>query len=836
MSGKSRTRPRVGLFIQGGAYAYQSGIIFGAHEECVDRDLDFYCFAGGTLARDDPRSTVYRIAGPRDLDAVILVPGTWGTTPDDPHSTELVDRYATTTSCVLGARYRDLPSVRVDNSSGVKDMTTHLIEAHGKRRIGFIAGHGFESAERQSGYEEALRNAGIPFDPHLVYPGDFLGASGAAAVARWFRPNNFMCDALVAANDWMAIGAMEALHARQVRVPEDVALVGFDDVEQASFTSPPLTTIRQPPRLLGKKAVALVDRLRTEPGGDVHLFVPTVPQIRQSCGCFSSSVVGQAGVRLSTLPKATSLSGAGPEVIRAVEEAGNALSEWLPPDWARSLWNAFVTAFESGTDLRFLEELGSLLGASAPYGNVTSWHHVVARLRKASIGYVAPDGLLVAEALFRHAHIMIGDRAERTQAERLIEREQTAQRLEEAALDARVAVDIFALRDALVRHLPRLGVPTGYVALTDADDPSRATLRMVIDSRRGMALTTKPFSSGDLIPTPFRPEARHSMMVAALFARETAVGFCCLEIGPYHGGVYQALADVMGASLRAIQLADALVEEATRRERADQARLEQELEIAARIQTAILPRRFRVGGLEIAAKMIPATEVGGDFFDVHPFAGGAWLAIGDVAGHGLNTGLIMMMMQSVFAAATKADAGASPLQAWQTVNAVLCENVRERLGRDEHSTLTLLRYEEDGRVVFAGAHEDLLIYRPHSGRAELVPTPGIWAGIRVQVPPSALSQGECRLEPGDILLLHTDGITEARSPSGELFGIDRLANLLVELGREPVGVIVERVLAEVRNWAPAPEDDQTILVARYLGLEEPPKTTRDDENASRTPV
>src|SRR4029077_20198162 len=203
----------------------------------------------------------------------------------------------------------------------------------------------------------------------------------------------------------------------------------------------------------------------------------------------------------------------------------------------------------------------------------------------------------------------------------------------------------------------------------------------------------------------------------------------------------------------------------------ERSRLEHEIELAARIQVGILPKDRRVSRLEISTAMFPATEVGGDYFDILPFEGGCWLGIGDVAGHGLHAGLVMMMIQSIFSATTHDDPFASPATVWTALNAVLYDNVRARLGRDEHATLTLLRYEDRGRLVFAGAHEDIVIYRAGCRSCEVLKTQGIWAGIMLDVPAGTTADQECRLEPGDTVLLHTDGITEARNDAREMFGM-----------------------------------------------------------------
>ena len=189
---------------------------------------------------------------------------------------------------------------------------------------------------------------------------------------------------------------------------------------------------------------------------------------------------------------------------------------------------------------------------------------------------------------------------------------------------------------------------------------------------------------------------RASIVVEPLFFHDRPLGCLLLEMGPREGMVYESLAEQVSSALEGARLVARLVEEATRRQVAERERLEKEMEIATRIQTSILPRDISVAGLEIAAAMQPATEVGGDYYDVVAVDDGCWIGIGDVAGHGLGTGLMMLMMQSGFSALARKMPDASPRDLLLALNTMLVENVRVRLGQHEHATLTLLRYRRDG--------------------------------------------------------------------------------------------------------------------------------------------
>jgi serine phosphatase RsbU (regulator of sigma subunit) len=252
-------------------------------------------------------------------------------------------------------------------------------------------------------------------------------------------------------------------------------------------------------------------------------------------------------------------------------------------------------------------------------------------------------------------------------------------------------------------------------------------------------------------------------------------------------------------------------------ELAGKQQLERELEIGARIQTCILPKRVDIPGLEVASQMRPASEVGGDYFDVFGVEGGGWIGIGDVAGHGLTAGLVMLMAQSVVAALARRYPDAPPKEIVTQLNAVLYDNVRHRLGNDEHITLSLLRYHDDGRVVYAGAHEYILVCRAKTGKCELVSTTGTWLAAVDDVS-SVTEDATLQLDAGDLMVLYTDGITEAMTAERELYGVRRLKALVEAHASESVQAVLTAILDQVERWRQTQRDDETVVVIRYTGL------------------
>jgi LacI family transcriptional regulator len=158
-----------------------------------------------------------------------------------------------------------VPSVAVDHRAGADDAMRHLLEL-GHRRIGAVTGPpGWVATEaRRTGYRAALARAGIAFDPVLEVASDFERAAGASAAAMLLslpEPPT----AIFAFNDAIAVGTMRAAHERGVRVPEDLSVIGYDDIAYATMVGPMLTTVRQPLGDLGRTAVNLLLRLLERP-------------------------------------------------------------------------------------------------------------------------------------------------------------------------------------------------------------------------------------------------------------------------------------------------------------------------------------------------------------------------------------------------------------------------------------------------------------------------------------------------------------------------------------------------------------------------------------------
>lgn len=314
----------------------------------------------------------------------------------------------------------------------------------------------------------------------------------------------------------------------------------------------------------------------------------------------------------------------------------------------------------------------------------------------------------------------------------------------------------------------------------------------------------------------FVPKSDHERMLPAAVRRAVAHRRILRENRRLAGDLVRTNEELEGrVAEQARLLEERLRRQASLEREAELAPLRKEVEIARAIQTSILPVHVPVPGLEIAAQMIAASEVGGDYYDVRPTADGCWLGIGDVAGHGLGAGIVMLMIQSGLSSLVMHSPKALPHEILPALNRMLFENLRQRMGRDDHATLTLLRYFQGGRLAYAGAHEDIVVCG-RAGQVRTIPTPGAWVGISEDIS-RHIDSRFLDLSPGDLVVLYTDGIPEARR-GHDSFGLPRLLDEIVKHHAEPVDDILAGVLRAVFDFCGGPpQDDATVLVLRYLG-------------------
>ena len=271
----------------------------GCYEASLREALDAKCrqcgynllfVYGGPLDFPGPAgaagNTIFKVLRPGSFDGVIVVSSMLAAFCGPEPVARLVEGFRPAALCSIGLALPGVPSIVLDNRVGMEAAIEHMIRDHGVRRPVFLAGthKNPEAQARLEAFQNVLARNGIPFDPALVVCGDFMPKQGRIAMDSLLAAGATF-DGVVAANDNMALGAIEALRKWGRRVPRDVPVTGFDDLPLAGYGSPPLTTVAQPLRRMAELAIETVVAQLAGQEVPECVVLPSRFVRRRSCGC-----------------------------------------------------------------------------------------------------------------------------------------------------------------------------------------------------------------------------------------------------------------------------------------------------------------------------------------------------------------------------------------------------------------------------------------------------------------------------------------------------------------------------------------------------------------------
>ncbi len=249
---------------------------------------------------------------------------------------------------------------------------------------------------------------------------------------------------------------------------------------------------------------------------------------------------------------------------------------------------------------------------------------------------------------------------------------------------------------------------------------------------------------------------------------------------------------------------------------AENLRMKAELEITRRLQQMILPKEnelSQIDGLDIAGYMEPADEVGGDYYDVLKLDGRVKIGIGDITGHGLESGVLMIMVQTAVRALLSAKV-TDPTAFLAALNRTIYDNVR-RMDSEKSLSLALLDYR-DGQLILSGQHEETIVVR-QNGQVEMIDTIDLGFPIGLEEDISSfIAQKIISLNSGDVVILYSDGIPEAQNPEDEFYGLDRLSQLSSSHRQHSAAEIQQAIIQNLREFISTQKvyDDISLLVIK----------------------
>ncbi len=553
---------------------YEAQLRDAIHGKCREAGHHLLLVYGGPAEAPQPPdaadNALYALLRPDSADGVIVVSSLLSTYSGPSGVVRLAARLAHPAMCSIGIELPGVPSLVLDNRPGMEAVVEHLIRDHGRRQIAFLAGtpENPEANARFDAYRAVLNRYGIAFDPRWLARGYFR-ANSAKVAMEGILASGVEIDAVVAANDEMATGAIDFLRKRGLRVPQDLAVTGFDDLVLARLGNPPLTTVAQQ---FEEVAAWAVQTIEAQLAGRA---VPPYTQIgarlvrRQSCGCGHSvyrsnssdlplhlpSVEFSVTGHLEALrPVLAGILGAGfPDGAAAATDLLDALRAEL-----RGKGEAFQQAI-----LRLLESAGT------DNERQQLLHSAICYLREELRGW---SSLPVERLLFDGLNLVALSTTTSQMQHRLL-LDENYLRLLGVGEQASIAFDLASLRGALVKGLPSAGVRTAYLACVAGD--TREVLRATMCLRDGELLEGDhvDYSASQLVPPgALTDDRRESLLVLPLAFENQLFGVIAFSYADGNNG-YEAFRNEIAAALKSIRLREELVQTSMLHERSVQERL-----------------------------------------------------------------------------------------------------------------------------------------------------------------------------------------------------------------------------------------------------------------------
>ena len=562
-------------FLNSFSGGYEAQLRDALHAKCREAGHHLLLLYGGPVegpqAPNAADNAIHDLLSPDSADGIIVVSSLLSTYAGPGGVARLVERFAGGKILSIGIELPGVPSLVLDNRPGMEAVLEHLIRDHNCRRIAFLAGTPMnpEAEVRFDAYRTVLERHGIPYDPALVARGYFRTTSAKVAMEELLA-SGVAIDAVVAANDEMATGAIDVLRKHGLRVPQDMPVTGFDDLMLARLGNPPLTTVAQPFEEVADWAVGAIAEMLAGRAVPPRTEVAARFIRRQSCGC------GYEAYRRDSL--------AAP-VARA-PDTGSMLSmtdrfETLGPVLAGLLRTGFSSGASAAT--RLLDGLAAELG-----GQREAFHRAIVgllddvgkdderrRMIQSAICYLRDElsgwsNLQVERALFDGLNLVALSNTTSQMQHRVL-LDENYLRLLSVGEQASIAFDLASLRDALVKGLPGAGVRTAYLACVAGD----GLLRSAMCLRDGELLANEDaeYPARELLPPgALANDRRESFLVFPLVFESQLLGVIAFSYADGING-YEAFRNEIAAALKSIRLREELVQESMLHERSVQERL-----------------------------------------------------------------------------------------------------------------------------------------------------------------------------------------------------------------------------------------------------------------------
>jgi HD-GYP domain-containing protein (c-di-GMP phosphodiesterase class II)/DNA-binding LacI/PurR family transcriptional regulator len=566
-TGGSR-RKTIGLLMDW-ASEYQMRIVFGAVDAAKKFDVNLVVVEGGCiespLEYESQRNSLYQLVNPDNVDGLIVLSASINRHANPVQLKRFLDGFRPLPTVCISQEVEGYGLVGIDNTGLVK-LVEHLVEYHHFRRFALVTGPKYnqDSEVRKATIQAILSRYGIVIDERLVARGDFSQPSGEKAAQMLLKQGKPDFDVVMAFNDGMAFGVLDTLQAAGIRVPQDVAVVGFDNLEVSAYSSPPLTTVNQSLYEQGMQAVELVMEIIQGTAKTDRRYPATRLMIRESCGCYSQAtqvrMVEAKGCSETTMGEVFKRHKT--TIVDAVFAKTNPIVAGRKDidlkNIIRRILNGLQDAILDRQEHALLKLCGELFQETIALDeSIFLWEDIISEIRINLLQFTGDVNVRThIENLLHQLRIIVCEKA--VERQRIIYNESIQSNLALNDINGelyQVDYSLERLMRVVGEKLPQMGFSAFYLDqyLFDENDPDLRQLLLVHNKMGPVSMDQKWTYSGKLAPDAYFADGmQHAVLVTLLQLSDRKFGLLGTEISLHNMVIYGELRRNLGSTLNII--------------------------------------------------------------------------------------------------------------------------------------------------------------------------------------------------------------------------------------------------------------------------------------------
>lgn len=563
----------IGVLVDWLEEEYQLNLVSGVESYLKSIDADMICLEGGGLRSgrgyEDKKNYIYQLISRENVDGLIILASAIGHYVSLEEMYEFCESFAPIPVLNIGMNHPKIPSIMLDYS-GFEGLIDHLLEIHFYKKFAFISGPATASGsiERLKIFRRALEKHNVEFNEELLIYGNYTTESGILAIKELLDKHKGRFEAVVSANDHMALGALEELQRQKVKVPEEIAMIGFDNIELSQFCVPPMTTVSQSTYQQGQLAAELLSKKIKGKSIKINNKLSIEPVFRESCGCLPGAYFDSKEQfnELEMSRPSTTLHSNRKKVYRRILSALKKKSEVNPcermEEAIKKLLSSFLLYMEDSSSTDYKKNWNCLISESQnPICTAMAWQNVLSEFRIQVLPYLGSmESMLKAENIWHQIRLLI--------SEKMLIKEKYQQylsTLETQALnwlrdELLVTMTEDELMSQLATRLPMTGISCCFIALQDQEiSLSKEEVRLILAFNEkgriqipemGQAFTARDLYPRDMLSDQFR----RSLLVTPVSYSDEHNGYMVLDMAVQDDKLYGALRRLVSSTLLGVKL------------------------------------------------------------------------------------------------------------------------------------------------------------------------------------------------------------------------------------------------------------------------------------------